>query len=74
MHNVFILFFIFGFLSMFPCFPFYFDNRPEPLKVSTAPTIAAAMPPTRSHIVLLVGEPVTVRDTLELNEFEASMP
>jgi hypothetical protein len=39
-----------------------------------SPMMAEAAPPNSSHMVLLVGEPVKVRDTLELTEFEASIP
>jgi hypothetical protein len=44
------------------------------LKVKTAPTMAEAMPPSKSQSVLLVGDPVKVFDKELLEEFEASIP
>jgi hypothetical protein len=46
----------------------------EGRNIITAPTIAAALPPQSSHMVLFVGAPVKVRDTSELTEFDALEP
>jgi hypothetical protein len=47
---------------------------PEGRNVITAPTMADAQPPTNSHNVLFVGDPVNARETPELNESEALNP
>ena len=47
---------------------------PEGRNVITAPTMADAQPPTNSHKVLFVGDPVKARETPELNESEALNP
>jgi hypothetical protein len=47
---------------------------PEGRNVITAPTMADAQPPTSSHKVLFVGDPVKARETPELNESEALNP
>jgi len=38
------------------------------------PTTVATIPPIKSHIALLVGEPVKNRETSELNDLEAFSP
>ena len=46
----------------------------EPRIIMKNPTIAEAMPPIKSHIALLVGDPVKNRETSELNESDALIP
>jgi hypothetical protein len=50
---------------------FYFR---EGTRAITAPQIVAPIPPINNHMVLFVGEPVNVRESDELAEFEASIP
>ncbi len=47
---------------------------PDGRNVITAPTIAEAAPPSSSHKVLFVGEPVKARDTLDAAESDALQP
>ncbi len=42
--------------------------------VPTSPITAAMIPPINIHMALFVGEPVNVRETLELKEFDAFTP
>lgn len=46
----------------------------DPRSIPTSPMMAAAEPPISSHIVLSVGEPVNIREKLELTESEALKP
>jgi len=44
------------------------------LSANTAPQTADPIPPISNHNVLFVGDPLNVRDKVELAEFEASIP
>jgi hypothetical protein len=53
-----------------PAFPYLRAG----FKASTAPQMAAPMPPSNIHNALFVGVPLNVRERVDPAEFEASIP